>query len=274
VARANDELRAEAATSKQRIAAVEQENRRLSAANGVVKQEVEEVSDCCLKVRKDLMNLERELAQMKEEIITMKEKQVPLVGEVGQLKEASKKLAAKMRHQFPPSLKKGKQFDLPDGIIAHVTRKCGRNMHDCHVVDVTSGSFERETNGANPHSGTSNHDPDCAAKNAADLEIDSVFFSAYRNSSDNIPHTRNNWVHYDFKDRRIVPMHYTIPSYGHGLCHLRLWLVETSVDGESWREVTREEDNKQLNGRPFTGTFTAAGGGECRFIRLVNIGNL
>jgi hypothetical protein len=32
------------------------------------------------------------------------------------------------------------------------------------------------------------------------------------------------------------------------------------------------EDNKQLNGRHFAGTFAVAGGGKCHFIRLVNIG--
>jgi hypothetical protein len=31
-------------------------------------------------------------------------------------------------------------------------------------------------------------------------------------------------------------------------------------------------DNKQLNGEWFAGTFSVAGGGECRFIRLVIIG--
>jgi hypothetical protein len=59
---------------------------------------------------------------------------------------------------------------------------------------------------------------------------------------------------------------------GTGGDHLKSWLVETSVDGENWREVAREEENKQLDGEWFTGTFPVAGGGECRFIRLVNIG--
>jgi hypothetical protein len=54
--------------------------------------------------------------------------------------------------RFPPSVKKGRQFDVPDGIIAHLTRECGGNVHDRHVVDVTCGSFEQETVGANPHS--------------------------------------------------------------------------------------------------------------------------
>jgi hypothetical protein len=81
-------------------------------------------------------------------------------------------------------------------------------------------------------------------------------------------------VCYDFNERRIVQTHYTIRTnwYGPGGRHLKSWLVETSKDGRSWREVAREEGNEQLNGSWFTGTFAVAGGGERRFIRLVNIG--
>jgi hypothetical protein len=147
-------------------------------------------------------------------------------------------------------------------------------VHDRHIVDVTCGSFENETHGANPHSGAYDNRAENAAKNAADLETDSDFCSAYRSYKEDIPHTRNNWICYNFKKRRIVPTHYTIRTNFLGLCwsHLKSWLVETSKDGKSWREVAREENNKQLNGRWFAGTFAVAGGGECRFIRLVNIG--
>jgi hypothetical protein len=171
-------------------------------------------------------------------------------------------------------VKKGGQFDVPDGIIAHVTRECGGNVHDRHVVDVTCGSFEKATVGANPHSGVWNNNPVYAAKNAIDLETGPWFRSAYRHINEQISHTRNNWICYDFKERRIVLTHCTIRTYtnGPGHAHLKSWLVETSLDGESWREVAREEDNKQLSGKWFTGTFAVAGGGECRFIRLVNIG--
>jgi hypothetical protein len=70
-----------------------------------------------------------------------------------------------------------------------------------------------------------------------------------------------------------VPTHYTIrTNYGDwGEPHLKSWLVETSLDGENWREVAREENNEQLNGRLRTGTFGVADVRECRFIRLVNI---
>jgi hypothetical protein len=182
-----------------------------------------------------------------------------------------------VKQEFPPSVKKVGNLNVLDGIIAHLTREYGGNVHDRHVVDITSGSFEKETNGANPHSGAYKNDPDYAAKNATDLETDSPFHSAYRRDSENIPHTRNNWICYDFKERRrIMPTHYTIRTHGcgdgPGGSHLKSWLVETSADGKSWQEVAHEEDNKQLNGRWFTATFAVAGGEECRFIRLVNIG--
>jgi hypothetical protein len=91
---------------------------------------------------------------------------------------------------------------------------------------------------------------------------------------EDIPHTRNNWICYDFKERKIVPTHYTIRTHGNGPggAHLKSWLVETSADGENWREVARGENNEQLNGDRFTATFAVADGGKCRFIRLVNIG--
>jgi hypothetical protein len=103
--------------------------------------------------------------------------------------------------------------------------------------------------------------------------LDSLFTSAYRKNEEDIAHMRNNWVCYDFKARRVMPTHYAIRTgRDRGGPHLKSWLIETSKDGKSWREVAREEDNEQLHGSRFTGTFTVAGGEECRFIRLVNIG--
>jgi hypothetical protein len=164
-----------------------------------------------------------------------------------------------------------KDFNVPDGIIAHLKRECGGNVPDRHVIDVTCGQLERETCWANPHSGTYDNHPSCAAKNAADLRTDSPFISAYRIGD--IPHTRNDWVCYDFKERMIVPAHYVTRTYGD--CprgwYMKPWLIEKSADGESWRKVARKEGNKQLSGGGFTCTFGVAGSGECRFIRLAHI---
>jgi hypothetical protein len=104
------------------------------------------------------------------------------------------------------------------------------------------------------------------------LDFDSCFLSAYPKK---ILGTRGAIGCRDFKDRRIVPTHSVIRSHGDSLLgdfHLKSWLVETSADGESCRDVSREEDNEQLNGVWFSGTIAVAGGGECRFIQLVNIG--
>jgi hypothetical protein len=189
--------------------------------------------------------------------------------EVAQLKNEIKQLKRRNR-LFPPLVKKGGQFDVPDGIIAQLTRECGGNVHDRHL-EVTSGSF---ANGANPHSWAYDNWDDRAPKNVADMETSSCFESGYRFAAEDIPHTRNNWVCYDLKERSIVLTDYTIRTHDDdsGGEHLKSWLVETSADGENWREVGREEDNKQLNGNLLTGTFAIAGGVKCRFIRLVNIG--
>jgi hypothetical protein len=124
-------------------------------------------------------------------------------------------------------------FDAGDGIIAHLMEERGGDLHDRHVVELTSGSLERETKGANPHSGAFDSDPGCAAKNAADLEADSVFSSGYRERPENMPLTRCNWLCYDFKERRIVPTHRAIGTHEWGF-HLKSWLARTSADEESW----------------------------------------
>jgi hypothetical protein len=237
VERAKEQQRAEIAGLKRRVEAVEQDGRRLSGANEAM--------------RRELGNMQQELSKLMEEIKRMK-----------------------MTKWFAPFVKQGGQFGVPNGMIAHLTRECGGNVHDRHVVEVTSGSFEKETSGANPHSGALDNDPRFAAKNTADLQAGLCFLSAYRKREEDIPHTRNNWVCYGFKERGIAPTHYTIRTNWSdpGGAHLKSWLVETSVDGDDWQEVDHREDNEQLNGSRFTGTFAVAGSGECRFIRLVTIG--
>jgi hypothetical protein len=46
--------------------------------------------------------------------------------------------------------------------------------------------------------GTSHRHLDNVAKNAVDLEVNYILNSAWRRNSEDIPHTRNNWIYYDF----------------------------------------------------------------------------
>jgi hypothetical protein len=85
-------------------------------------------------------------------------------------------------------------YDIPNGIIAHLARECGGNVHDRNVVDVTCGLFETEAFGTSPHSGAYENDPNFVPKNVVDLETDSCLASAFRDKANTIPHTRNDWA--------------------------------------------------------------------------------
>jgi hypothetical protein len=164
------------------------------------------------------------------------------------------------------------EFDVPDGIIAHLTKECGGNVHDLRV-NVTCGSFEKETNGTNSYSGAYSDFHWSAAKDAVDLATHSCFQSAYRCGLEVIPHTRNNWVCCSFTERLIIPTHYTIRMHepNSDAPHLKSSLIETPLDGESWRKVAHEDCNKPPNGRVFTAVNLVGSRGKCHLIRLVSI---
>ena len=97
-----------------------------------------------------------------------------------------------------------------DGIIAHLTRECGGNVHDKGAVEVTASSES---------------DLGYDARHAVELEKRSCFVS------NNEP---NSWIRYDFKERRVCPTSYSI-RVG---CFVtpRSWVLEVSNDGSegSW----------------------------------------
>jgi hypothetical protein len=79
-------------------------------------------------------------------------------------------------------------------------------------------------------------------------------------------------VCFGFEERMIVGTPYTIGANDSKCSHIKSWLVDTSADGDTWREIACEENNERLNDIYFTDTFAVAGGGEFRFIRLATIG--
>jgi hypothetical protein len=147
-----------------------------------------------------------------------------------------------------------------DGIIAYLTDQCGGNVHDRDVVLVKSSM-----------SLTAN-----AAKNIADLAENSCFSSMSRGREDDILHTRNNWICYDFKDRRVIVTHYTLRSNhtgGVNDANLKSWAIDVSVDGNIWIQIDHKQSNNELNAKNVARTFEVAKRGEiARFVRLVNIG--
>ena len=125
-----------------------------------------------------------------------------------------------------------------DGIIAHLTRECGGNVHDKGTIKVTASSV--------------NDSHSCyEARNAADLGTDSEFRSADR---------ENSWIRYDFKERRVIPTSYSVRSFGFGpgYSHPKSWVIEVSRDGteSSWMEIDRRDNTARLNDKFVTANFT------------------
>jgi len=142
------------------------------------------------------------------------------------------------------------------GIIADLTRKCGGNVHEGKVVNVTAGN-----------------ECSSSAKCAVDLadKSDSNFGS--KNGS-----LDQQWLCYDFRDKLVRPTHYTIRSrYSSGgpcecsispPAHPKSWVVEGSMDGSSWTELDRREKNDELNGWALTRSFSMTQTSLVRMIRL------
>ena len=135
-----------------------------------------------------------------------------------------------------------------DGIIAHLTRECGGNVHEQGVIEVTASS-----------GGTT-------SPNAVDLGSGSCFFS------NNSP---NSWICYDFKGRRVTPTSYSIRSYD-GPSYPKAWVLEVSNDGSegSCKAVDSRQDNFDLNDKRVTRNFSLGTppSGAFRFVRLRQTG--
>jgi hypothetical protein len=135
-------------------------------------------------------------------------------------------------------------------------------VHDYGAVTVTSSKPANDER---------------AAKNAADLAEKSFFCSAYRDRDEDIPKTDNNWICYDFQHRLITPNHYLIrPKWNGGTNgpNLRTWRLEGSRDGENWHTIhsPAKEEMWALVNNNVTRVFGVTAAGQCRFVRLVNIG--
>ena len=117
-----------------------------------------------------------------------------------------------------------------DGIIAHLTRQCGGNVHDKRIVKVTASNFP--DNSVHP-------------KNVVDLGTD----SEYRSNDDQA------WICYDFGERSVIPTSYSLRSGSQ--YYLRSWVIEVSKDGteNSWSGIDHR-DNNDLNSVHCTRTFT------------------
>jgi hypothetical protein len=97
-----------------------------------------------------------------------------------------------------------------------------------------------------------------AVRNVADLTSHYCFWS------NGEPGQGGCW---DFREMRIRPTHYTIASKS-----LQSWVLESSLDSQTWTEIDRKTDSTELPHFPFVASFPLANSAEGCFIRLTQTG--
>jgi hypothetical protein len=136
-----------------------------------------------------------------------------------------------------------------NGIIAQLSKQCGGNVHTNGIVSITASS---------------NHHNAC--HQVVDYDWTEHWFSS---------NTANSWIQFDFKNRRILPSHYTIKSDNQGAHHLLRLSMDGSNDGTSWTNLDQRETN-DLNGdrvvKSYACQSTVSSSPLFRFIRLIQTG--
>jgi hypothetical protein len=123
------------------------------------------------------------------------------------------------------------EFNTPfSGIIPYLTSEHGGNVHDQQIVNV----FGSSVNGSQE------------AKHAVDFLSSSHFCSI------NEP---NQWLCYDFKNRKVRPTHYSIQPHSDNWYG---WIFEGSLDGSTWTELDGHTDDQTMNSNHPIGIFTVS----------------
>ena len=132
-----------------------------------------------------------------------------------------------------------------NGIVAHLTRECGENVHNRGIVAITERSSIK------------------SVKNAVDFGGIAAFLSHSH---------KDPWICYDFKDQRVIPTSYTVqvPAW----CTLKSWIIQVTNDEKqrSWTVIDHRhkyflEDHKG----PETFDITHVPREGFRFFRLKQI---
>jgi hypothetical protein len=75
------------------------------------------------------------------------------------------------------------------------------------------------------------------------------------------------WICWDFHIMHVRLTQYTIKGL-----RLKSWVIESSLDGETWTEIDRKAHNNDLKSGWGQVCFPVANSAECRFIRLTQTG--
>lgn len=128
------------------------------------------------------------------------------------------------------------------GIISHLSTKCGGNVHERGIVEITASS----TYGDNqPHMVT-------------DYGWNDYWWSYS---------LENSWIMFEFKTVSVSPTGYSLKSGGSGGEHLLKWVIEGSNDNKLWM-VLDERDTSELNGEYITRSYSLSSPNDAFFRSL------
>ena len=127
---------------------------------------------------------------------------------------------------IPPPASQPGEFPFYDlhplgGILAHLRRQCGANVHKKGVVEIT----------------TSSGNPTALGYIGAipEYETDTYFASSDK---------KNSWICYDFREKRVTPTSYSIQAYGRR--KPKSWVFEVSNNGKKWRAIDHHKKSNEF----------------------------
>ena len=174
------------------------------------------------------------------------------------LKEELKESKQRKSHKCTEKVKKRIEFKYSEsnqfsGIINYLN-KTNQNINNC--INITSSSvYGNQSN--------------CLPTNVVLFNDQNNFF---------FPNNEQNcWICFDFKERRVVPTHYTIKTSTAGWVsghYPKSWIIQGSIDNESWETIDEVKETNSLNGSGAINTFTInkQNEHEFRYIKMKSTG--
>jgi hypothetical protein len=200
-------IRAFLRTLDERILSAEREHARFSAR---VERLIETIENRVSVAFKNLVALNGQIQGLAEQLRTFSSDRQPLARDLTAFKRSERG----PRSNVALPIGCGVRGRLPQdrGVIAYLTERFGGHVDTCGLVAVSASSVQA------PH----------APANAADFLTDKLF------ASENLP---EQWLCYDFKDRRVEVEKYAIQTSGKFRNTPRQWVLEGSQDGRMWEEL-------------------------------------
>ena len=269
--RAAEELRVKVQDLERQLCAVQRQlhmQGEVSQLAASLDDRLDEIARECERrvstVSEDVVRLEREVSdrarngevqRLIDDVSSLKDAERRLDGRISDAEKKATEADEVLRNEIQAEIKRLDAVTklipvgpLLNGIIAHLARKCGGNVHEKGSVEVTARGY----GGGD-------------LKNVVELGTNSCLC---------INNGPNAWIRYDFKGWRVAPTSYSIRS--DNCAYPKSWVFEVSNDGSdsSWKVVDRRENNGDLNGDYLTRNFALSypPGEGFRFVRLRQTG--